>query len=59
MTKDEYNMALTQCGFDLNAHTIDFKTLLDVTCGTGGTGGEGGTPTEGGSSEGGTDAGPG
>jgi hypothetical protein len=61
MTKDQYDQALVQCGFDLNAKTLDFKALLNVTCGTGAAAGDGGmTPTEGGTtSEGGTDAGPG
>ncbi len=58
MTKDQYNQALVQCGFDLGAKTIDFKVLLNVTCGTGkGASSDGGTDS--GSDSGSTDAGPG
>lgn len=52
MSKDQYNQALVQCGFDLAAKTIDFKTLFNVVCGTGA-----GASTDGGT-DGGNDSGP-
>ncbi len=57
MTKDQYNQALVECGFDLNAKSIDFKVLFNVTCGTGIGASDGGTDS--GSDSGAKDAGPG
>jgi len=50
MSRDQYNQALTQCGFDLTAKTVDFKAMLNVTCGTGTPA----SPGDGGTTDGGT-----